>query len=246
MLLHTMNDEEKVYEAVRVVNILSNRLKLLSPEVTDKFRRATKYPYILRFNVEDDRRNVWRLLCILASKGMKKKHIYQTMCYTTYEVPPKRKENNTNSGKGLLMYDPLAVQNFISHMNDINVQPSGVMEVVPHAVNRFTDKCLKAEGKVSLDIHKKAEELILRWRHFDVFADMYGDESSIKHQDDGLMPYDIIMREGGMLRGQLVNAMLVRFFTYVSKEDLFENQEERHAEMIRERFEWKAKGYIPY
>jgi len=38
--------------------------------------------------------------------------------------------------------------------------------------------------------------------------------------------------------------MLVRMFTYVSKDDLYENQQERHDEMLRERAEWKAKGLI--
>lgn len=238
-----MNDEERTYEAVRMVHIHHQRFMQLSYDITDKFRNATKYPYILRFNMEDDRRNVWRLLAILPSKAIKKKHIYQAMCYTTYYIPPKHKKNDTNSGYGLLMYDPLAMERFVQAKGE-GVKMAAVMDIVPHAINRFTERCLKHEGKTGLDIHKKAEELILRWRHFDVFADLYGDKSSIKHQDDGLLPYDMIMREGGILRGQLVNTMLVRMFTYVGKDDLYENQQERHDEMIRERAEWKAKGLI--
>ena len=245
MVLYTMNNEEKVFEAVRTVPVINVLLDKVKHEVTDKFRRATKYPYILRYDLTDDRMNNWRVLCILPSKAVKKKHIYQTLCYTTYEVPPMRKENNTNSGRGALLYDPLAMAHYIENRDDPNVRLAAVMDIVPHAVNRFTDRCLKAEGKTGLDIHKKMESLILRWRHFDVLPDQHGDLSSIKHKDDGLLPYDIIMGEGGLLRGQLVNNLLVRMFTYVSKDDLFENQEERHAEMLRERMEWKAKGWIP-
>ena len=244
MVLHTMNDEEKVYEAVRYLDFICQRFSQMSCSVTEKFRKATKYPYILRYNMEDDRRNVWRLLCILPSKAVKKKHRYQTMCYTTYEVPPKRKENNTNSGKGVILYDPLSMKNYIDHRDDQNVKMAAVMDIVPHAVNRFTDKCLNAEGKTDCDIHKKVEEMILRWRHFDVMADLHGDKSSIKHKDDGLLPYDLMMREGGMLRGQMVNAMMVRIFTYVSKDDLYKNQEERFAEIMRERAEWIAQGLL--
>ena len=54
----------------------------------------------------------------------------------------------------------------------------------------------------------------------------------------------LLLGEGGMLRGQMVNAMMVRIFTYVSKDDLYENQEERFAEMMRERAEWKAQGML--
>ena len=239
-----MNDDEKVYEAVRMVHILYNEFQKRSFAVTEKFRNATKYPYILRYNMQDDRRNVWRLLCILPSKAVKKKHRYLTMCYTTYYIPPKHKENDTNSGYGVLMYDPMSMENYVQHKDDPNVRMVAVMDIVPHAINRFTQRCLKPEGKTGYDIHKKVESMLLRWRHFDVFADMYGDKSSIKHKDDGLLPYDMIMREGGMLRGQLVNQMLVRMFTYVSKDDLYENQQERHDEMLRERAEWKAKGLI--
>lgn len=239
-----MNEEEKLYEAVRMVHILYAEYQKRSMAVTEKFKNATKYPYILRFNIQDDRRNVWRLLCILPSKAVKKKHRYLTMCYTTYYIPPKHKENDTNSGYGVLMYDPMSMEKYVQHKDDPNVRMAGVMDIVPHAVNRFTDRCLKAEGKTGYDIHRKIEDMILRWRHFDVMADMYGDKSSIKHQDDGILPYDMIMREGGMLRGQLVNPMLVRMFTYVSKDDLYENQQERHDEMMRERAEWKAKGLI--
>ena len=245
MVLPTMTGDEKVYEAIRTVEIIGNKLNQVSYDVTEKFRKATRYPYILRFDVGDDRRNTWRLLCILPSKAIKKKHLYLTLCYTTYEVPPKRKENNTNSGKGVLLYDPLAMAHYLLHKDDPNVKTAAVMDIVPHAINRFNEKFLKVNGKTGLDIHKKVEQLILRWRHFDVHAIWSGDLSSIKHKDDGLLPYDMIMSEGGMLRGQLISPMLVRMFTYVSKDDLYENQQERHAEMLRERAKWKAEGLIP-
>ena len=99
-------------------------------------------------------------------------------CYTTYYKPPKRKENDINSGYGVLMYDPFPMENYIQHHEDPNVRLAAVMDIVPHAINRFTQRCLKPEGKTGYDIHKKLENMLLRWRHFDVLADMYGDKTA--------------------------------------------------------------------
>lgn len=244
MIVPTMNDTDKTFEAVRVCHILEGIMRVMKYEASEKFRKATKYPYILRFDYTDDRMNKWRILFILENKWYKKKKLFRTMAYTTYEVPPKREKNYLNAGKGVLLYDPPAMSQYIKNINNPDGKMAAVCDIVPHAINRFTEKALKPEGKGNLEFHKKVEELILRWRHFDVSADLYGDKSSLKHKDEGICPYDLVMSDGGMLRGQIVDNFMVRLFTYVGKDDLYEDQQERYDDMMRERAEWLRQGYF--
>ena len=48
-----------------------------------------------------------------------------------------------------------------------------------------------------------------------------------------------------MLRGQIVNNLLLRFTTYVSPDMMFDNQLKRQQEMMREHWEWKRTGLKP-
>ncbi len=243
MIVPTMNDEEKTFEAVRVCHILDEIMRQRKYEASEKFRKATKYPYIMRFEYTDDRMNKWRILFILQNKWYKKKKLFRTMAYTTYEVPPKREKNYLNAGKGILLYDPPAMSQYIKNIDNPDSRMVAVSDIVPHAINQFTERALKPEGKGDLEFHKKVEELILRWRHFDVSADIYGDKSSLKHRDEGICPYDLVMSDGGMLRGQIVDNFMIRLFTYVGKDDLYEDQQERYDDMMRERAEWLRQGY---
>ena len=244
MIVPTMNDEEKTFEAVRVCHFLNDIMQGIKPAACEKFRKATKYPYILRFDYTDDRMNKWRILFILQNKWYKKKKLFRTMAYTTYEVPPKREKNYMNAGKGVLLYDPPAMSQYIKNSDNPDRKMVAVGDIVPHAINQFTERALKPEGKGNLEFHKKVEELILRWRHFDVSADIYGDKSSLKHIDEGICPYDLVMSDGGMLRGQIVDSFMVRLFTYVGKDDLYEDQQDRYDDMMRERAEWLRQGYF--
>lgn len=244
MIVPTMNDEEKTFEAVRVCRFLNELMQGVKPAACEKFRKATKYPYILRFNYTDDRMNKWRMLFILQNKWYKKKKLFRTMAYTTYEIPPKREKDYLNAGKGVLLYDPPAMSQAIDSVSKPDKKMAAVGDIVPHAINQFTERALKPEGKGDLEFHKKVEELILRWRHFDVNADLYGDKSSLKHIDEGLCPYDLVMSDGGMMRGQIVDSFMVRLFTYVGKDDLYEDQQDRYDDMMRERAEWLRQGYF--
>jgi hypothetical protein len=52
------------------------------------------------------------------------------------------------------------------------------------------------------------------------------------------------MNGGGLLRGFIVNEMLIRFNTYIDEDSMFDNQIERHDEMISEYFQMKRTGNI--
>ena len=75
-----MNDDERTFEAVRMVHILAGKMRDLKPEVTAKFRKAVKYPYIIRYEHTDDRMNTWRMLFILPNKWYKKKRLFRAWC----------------------------------------------------------------------------------------------------------------------------------------------------------------------
>ena len=237
-----MTDDEKCFEAFRVTNQLYAFWQQVRDDAERRFRNGTRFPYIIRGTATDDKRNKWTLLLILPSKAAKRKGQYLTIAYTTYEIPPKRKENDLNAGRGIIMFDPIHMEHFI---NDHKSHSSIFMEVIPHAFNRYTERYLKPRGLQDITFERKVENMITRWMHFDVEADLLGDINAAKHKGDNLCPYDVYMRGGGMLRGQIVNNLLLRFTTYVSPDMMFDNQLKRQQEMMREHWEWKRTGLKP-
>jgi hypothetical protein len=237
-----MNDEEKVYEVIRVTEWLCNICDKCHDDVVDRFRRGTRFPYFQRFRVTDDRRNVWTVLFYITSKEMKRKRAFYDMAYTVYEIPRKRKENDTNAGKGILFFDPMKMRDYMTGKSD--KRPPAVYEIVPHAFNRYTERYLKPKGMGDIEFARKVENLMTRWQWFDVEADLYGDKNAEKHSNDGMCPYDIVMRGGGLLRGFISNGLVIRFNTYIDKDSMYDDQIERQGEVISEYYQMKREGFI--
>lgn len=238
MLLPTMNEEERLYEVIRQTSWLYDWVVELGYEISDKFKRATRYPYIQRFSRIDKRGNHWRMIVLLPNKTLKKKKKYLTMCYLVYENPPRRKEKYDNAGKGVMMFSPIDMMRYI---NEPKSRMAAIMDIIPHAFHRYTQRCLTKEGKTDYDIHKKLEHMLLNYMHFDVMPSE-DDKNAKKHEDDGLLPYDVMMKDGGILRGHIMNGVLVRFFTYIGADDLYDSQDERYEEMQKEALQWKVQG----
>lgn len=241
MILPTMNDDEKTYEAFRMTTWLCDCMDEWKPKVIERFRKGTKFPYFQRGKVTDDKGNEWICLFYILTKSQKKKGVFYTVAYTVYDIPRKYKENDANCGKGVLMLDPYAMQRKI---DGVGIQNAVVTDIVPHAFNRYTQRYLKPIGKENIEFGYKVESMLKRWQWFDISADIFGDKNAEKHMEGNICPYDVIMRGGGMLRGQIVNSMLLRFTTYVSEEMMFDNQVERHDEMVKEYMRFKRKGLI--
>lgn len=240
MILPTMNDDEKAFEAFRMTSWLSECYQEWKAQIEDRFSRGTKFPYIQRGSVVDDKNNKWVFLFICPSKEMKKRRIYKTMAYTTYDIPRKRKEYDVNAGKGCLMFDPLAMKSCIDGKSRCMI-----MDIVPHAINRYTERYLKPLGKENIEFGLKLENMLLRWQWFDISADLHCDKNAETHKKGNICPYDVIMRGGGILRGQVVNEMMIRFTTYVGKDMMFDNQIKRQNEMVGEYYRMKSEGLIP-
>lgn len=245
MVVQTMSDDERVFEAFRALNWVLDWKDELSPTVVDRFKRGTRFPYVQSFERTDVRGNVWRLLFIVPTKKHKKLGLYGTFCYTTYFLPPKTRNDN-NAGRGVLFYDPIGLKKLLDQLSrgEKPVRNSCISDIVPHAINRYVERCLLKEGKRGYDIHQIVKDLVLRWCHFDVLADKAGDKSAAKHADKGICPYDVLIRGGGILRGYIVNSGVIRFFTYISPDEMFDNQLERYNEMLAEHAAWKAKGLV--
>lgn len=239
-----MNDQERAYEALRVTNWLCACMEAYNDEVVDKFKRGTKFPYFQRFVKTDDKRNVWHLLFYILTKEMKKKCLYYTMAYTVFDVPPKRKRNDNNAGKGCILFDPITMKRMLD--GDPHAR-GAVVEIEPHAFHRYKDRHLIIRGKEKTEIDYKLESMLKRWKWFDVAADIFGDENAKKHMRDGSIPYDVIMRGGGLLRGQMENDIFIRFTTYISEDQMFENQIERQEDMEKEYYYIKRtqKNFLP-
>ena len=240
MIVPTMNDDEKAYEAFRMTNWLCQCYEKWRPDIEQRFRRGTRFPYFQRGQTVDDKGNKWIFIFYCLSKEMKKKHKYRGYAYITYDVPPRRIKNDLNAGKGCLLIDPVAMKNRIDGKD-----PRGgiIIDILPHAFNRYTERYLKPLGKENLSFGQKLEDMLARWQWFDVCADLEGDKNAKKHKGDNIAPYDIIMKGGGMLRGQIIHELLLRIHTYVSKDMMFENQLLRQEEMVSEYHRIK-KGII--
>ena len=246
MLLPNMTDEEKCREAFMSIPDVTGLIDEKLPIITDKYMRATHFPYFQRFAITDKRHNEWYILCLMPTKGLRRRRKFVSLAYTIYDFPRGHKEENKNAGKGVFMYNPEGMRIALETIHNEDPYFSAFMDVIPHAIHRFTERYLVPNGLTEISIHKKVEFLLKDWRHFDVAPDLHGDKSSVKHKEDGICPYDVIMKNGGILRGQFVDNLLIRFFTYISKDDLFDNQAERHAEMMAERAAMRANGQIPF
>lgn len=241
MVLSTMNDDEKAFEAFRIYTIAIDAYEHFGRDIWEKFKKGTKFPYFQRIYFDDDRRNKWVMSILCKSKKEMKKGHFWCFCYTTYEIQ-KKKSNGTNkydgnTGKGIIAIDPFAMKN---RSNGVNIGMGAVIDITPHAFNRYTQRYLKPKGLENIDFIKKVENIILRWRHFDVM----GDESSNKHNDKGIAPYDVFMTGGGILRGYVVNEMLVRFFSYVSEDMMYKDQKDWQDKINSEYFRWLNQGKI--
>jgi hypothetical protein len=239
MVLPTMNDEEKIMEAFRVYKSAIQVYEDFKSEIWDKFRRGTRFPYIQRIQFNDERRNKWMFLIICKSKKAVKKGQFWSFCYTTYEIEKNRKDGSNkidgNTGKGIIAIDPFAIK---SRVNGSNRGLGMVVDIVPHAFNRYTDRYLKPLGLANIEFERKVESIVLRWRHFDVT----GDESSENNKDKGFAPYDVFMKDGGILRGYITDEMMLRFFSYISDDMLHENQKEWQEKMNNEYLRWVNDG----
>jgi hypothetical protein len=181
------------------------------------------------------------MIILCKSKKAARKGQFWSFCYTTYEIQKKRNDGTNkydgNTGKGILAIDPFAMKN---RADGIYKGMGAVMDITPHALNRYTQRYLKPNGLENIELVRKVESMILRWRHFDVM----GDRSSEKHKDKGFAPYDVFMSDGGILRGYMVNEMLIRFFSYVSDDMMYDDQKEWQDEMNSEYFRWLNKGIL--
>ena len=242
MILPTMNDEEKVFEVVRMSDWLCSICDDVHEQVVEKFKKGTRFPYFQRCSATDDKNNLWTILFYVKNKEMKKKKMFGTLAYITYDVPRKRKENDLNAGKGVLFFDPYSMRDML-HKKPVK-RPPAVYDVVPHAFNRYTQRYLKPKGLDGIEFAKKFENMMVRWQWFDISADLYGDKNAEKHANDGICPYDVVMSGGGLLRGSIINDLLVRFNTYIDKDSMFDNQIERHDEMVSEYYKMKRTGDI--
>lgn len=243
MILPTMNDDEKCYEVFRATTWLYNFYKDNAHDISERFRRGTKFPYFIKFSLTDDKMNKWTVVAFCRSKEHRKKRLYYTASYITYNVPPKHKKLDVNAGNGILLFDPISMQHHLDVEKETSPAPF-IMDIVPHVFYRYTERYLKPEGLEDMKFHKKVESIMSRWFHFDVSADLNGDISAAKHKEESLAPYDVIMRGGGMLRGRMENVILIRFYTYISEDMMFDVQKQRQDDMTKERFEWKRLGLL--
>ena len=248
MILHTMSDDEKFVNVARITPIAMDVHKRHFEEICRKFAKGNRFPYFQRVVFEDDRKNMWWLTYMVRNKSDKKKGRIWTLCYTVYEIQKKKKDGNT--GKGVLMFDPLAMDKKLNGENVMGL--CAVYDIIPHAFNRYTQRYLKPKGKDDIEFQRKVESMMSRFGHID----MDGDISSDKH---GSHPYDMFMSCGGMLRGQVETYdmftsyegmlrgqfethILIRFYTYIGEDMMFNNQIERQDEIRKEYYQWEREG----
>lgn len=232
MILPTMNDYEKTYEAFRMSENIFAIAREHEESILDRFRRGSRFPYFNRIAWTDDKANQWFITFMCKSKKDAKIGKFWVLAYTIYEIPKLKKDSN--GGKGVIAYDP-----YMMHRRYTGEKVATVFwDFVPHAINRYTERYLKPRELDNIELQRKVENIISRWWHFDVM----GDKSSEKHKDKGSYPYDLYTHGGGMFRGNIVSEMLVRFFTYVADDMMFDSQKERQQQMNRERFRFKKDG----
>jgi hypothetical protein len=113
--------------------------------------------------------------------------------------------------------------------------PPFIYEVVPHAMNRYNERYLKPKGLDKIDFSRKVEMMLSDWINYDVAADLLGDKSTKNNLKEGTFPYDVTMQKGGILKGTLFPDMsYIQFYTYISKDMMYEDQKRRFETMTKE------------
>lgn len=240
MILPQMTDDEKGYQAFRIRDLARRWAYSFREEVKPKFDKAFKYPYTLFKKHDDGYGNVWTLLFCLPCKEDKKKGRMRSLIYTVYNVEKKdnsgRMKFDGNTGKGIIMFDPLSLW-CVSRENRMG---GGIMEFLPHVMHRYTQRYLRPLGKADIPFDKKVASIVARWKYFDIG----GDEYSQKHNEKGILAYDVFLKGGGMLRGQMVNDIYVKFFTYISDDQLYDNQRETQEKISQEYYSLLREGKL--
>lgn len=234
MITQTMNDSEKYFEAFRVVRKAYSLYEKVLREVAERFARGTRFPYYIHYDFEDNGNN-WRLLFFCRSKEHKRKKLFMSMAYTTYTVEKRKKDGNC--GKGILFFSPRDLYNYVETKDPDSIGFTVIADITPHAINRYTERYLRPRG-MELSLDKKVENILYRWRWFDI----NGDFASQKYSKDTITAYDVFMKDGGVLRGQILNNICLRFFTYISDDMLFDNQRETQENMMKEYMQLKREG----
>ena len=242
MFTNTMSLDDKYFEIFRTHRefyyfFLENRKVFM--ERLNK-RTSSDFPYYNRFSVFDDKANEWNFLFSCKSKEHRKKGLYLCYAYTIYEIPPMRKENQTNSGKGFIFFYPEYFCKFYlcKEMNeDEKFKIPIIHDVVPHAMNRYNERFLKRRGLSNLDFKKKVEMVLSKCETADILMELHGDISSEKHLSEDLSTcgIDLIIRNSGIIRGRLYdNNHYAQYYTFVSNDMLYQNQIERVRDSLNE------------
>lgn len=237
MLLPNFTDKERLWEVVRSADLLYNTATEYFDAVLDVLGCRKHFPTFERFSFKDDKHNDWYMTYYISSKRYAKSERMACMAYLVYEIPMRMCKNPSNAGKGILLCNPIGLN---SKELRLGTRVTAVMDFTPHMINRYTERYLIPNGFTNLDIHKKIEKIMTRYEHFDVISD----ESAQKQCDrkGGVCNYDIILKEGGMIRGIFTNNLYLKFFTYISPKMMFKEQTERVAEMMREKHRWIKEG----
>ena len=216
MILPTMNDDERCYEVYRICQKAYNWYNDFGRDCVDKIRNANRFPYFIHRDITDDHGNKWTLGMSIGSKQQKKKKLMRSYMFTPYV--------DEKGGRGAIGCDPM----MLCFATPENMRGAMILDLTPHALARYTQRYCVPNGK-DYDFQRKIDSIMLRWQWFDVL----GDKHSLKY-DKGLLPYDVYMSGGGMMRGWVINPMFVRFYTYVSDDLLFSNQRETQDKIGKE------------
>jgi len=243
MITSTMTIEDRCFEACRMYPVLYEFHKEKSKIFHDRLMKKTSaaFPYYNRFTFVDDKRNEWHFVYLCKSKEWRRKSIYFCFAYFIYEIPPMRKENQTNAGKGVISCNPDYLGRYYSNdymMADEDCIIPFIFDIVPHAMNRYNERYLKPKGLDDLDFTKKVEMMLGNWINFDVSADLYGDISTKNNLKENSFPYDITLRNCGTLKGTLyTSCQYIQFYTFISNDIMYQDQIERHKTMTKEYYQ---------
>lgn len=241
MITRAMSNVDKLFEALRVYQIVYDFYKDKKIIFRDRLFKKTSsaFPYYNRFSFVDDKNNEWHVVFYCKNKEWRRKGVFYCYAYFIYEIPPTRKKNQTNFGKGLIFYNPKCIYEYWnSHFNGIPSEIKSiqalVFEVVPHAMNRYNERFLKPNGLDGIDFTKKVEMMLFDWINIDFAADLRGDESTKKNLREDVFPYDAALKNNGTLKGVIYKDFnLVQFYTYITKDMMFENQKVCYEDMVK-------------
>ncbi len=240
MILQSMTPEEKVKQMeVMRPSIVEIAMQWVNRN-SNLLRRTKVFPTMYTFDRNIPGMGMWTIIATVENKTNIKKGVFTVSAYQKFHVPYSK--NKDNIGTGVYLFDA----------ND----EGGVfcLEFSPHCFLRFRQRLIDRKRIVQPSFPQLVKRVIMEYRTgmdttlkgYKTIQEIDGKVRIIKTDDyDRYEGYDNLVSytKNGLLLGMAAdNRRYFCYTSFVSNEDLFEDQRREQLQMLKEREDYDFRS----